>query len=90
MPDRSTKHIPKKHAPIGATNKGKVKVLDGDTQRESWRQGTTGMSRDWDGDPVSTNYNKRDLKKQPHHSPRMRPEKRKVNMGDREGAYSEE
>jgi hypothetical protein len=47
---------------------GKLKVLDGETQTARWRQGTTGFSKDYDGDPIAVNYNKRDMKRAPRHS----------------------
>ena len=71
LPDKSTAHIPRHHSPVGAVKNGKIKVLDGETQKESWRQGKTGMSKDWDGDAISVNYNARDAKKKPHHQPHM-------------------
>lgn len=64
--------------PIGATKKGKIKVKDGTTGKTSWRQGTTGMSRDWDGDPIAANYNREGLKRKPKHTP---------HQGKREKAY---
>ena len=71
MPDKSTKHIPKPQEPIGTIKNGKIKVLDGDTQTVRWRQGKTGMSRDYDGDPISTNYNSKDMKSKPSHKVHM-------------------
>lgn len=53
LPDRATKHIPKPQASIGAQKNGKLKVIDGTTGRESWRQGKTGFIKDIDGDPIS-------------------------------------
>lgn len=76
MPDKSTKHIPKPNWPIGTKKNSKLKVLDGDTQRTSWRQSTKGFSRDWDGDPISKDYNKAGLKARPHHAPHIKPKKR--------------
>ena len=67
LPDKATKHVSKPRDPIGAVKGGKVKVLDGDTGKESWRSGRSGMSRDYDGDPTSTAYNKKDLKPAPKH-----------------------
>lgn len=67
MPDKATAHITRRKPPIGAVKDGKIKVLDGDTGKESWRSGRSGMSRDFDGDPISTNYNKKDLKPAPKH-----------------------
>jgi len=71
LPDKGTKHIAKPQAPIGSIKDGKIKVVDGRTGKEAWRQGTTGMSKDWDGDPVSRNYNRAGMKKQPQHHPKM-------------------
>lgn len=63
-------------------------MLDGDTQKVGWRQGTTGMSKDFDGDPVAQNKNREGLKARPKHSPRMgkRP-KHTPHAGGRDGAY---
>lgn len=89
LPDKPTKHIERPQAPIGAVKNGKIKVLDGDTGKISWRQGRTGMSRDFDGDPVSTNHNRSGLKPRPKHSARMgRRPKHRSHMGTREKAYS--
>lgn len=71
LPDKATKHIPKPQAPIGSKNKGKIKVIDGRTGKESWRQGTKGMIKDFDGDPIAVNHTAKNAKKKPHHSPRM-------------------
>ena len=67
MPDKATKHIPKHRQPVGAVKDGRVKIQDGYTKKISWRQGTKGMSRDWDGDPIATNYNYEGLKNRPQH-----------------------
>lgn len=48
-----------------------MKVIDGRTGSESWRQGTTGFMKDFDGDPTATNHNKAGLKKRPQHNPHM-------------------
>ena len=53
--------------PIGAVKDDKMKVLDGDTQKVSWRQGRKGFSKDFDGDPTSTQHNKAGLKPAPKH-----------------------
>ena len=53
---------------MGAVKNGKVKVKDGDTGEESWRSGRSGMARDWDGDAIATNYNKRDMKPSKTHT----------------------
>lgn len=71
LPNKPTKHIKKPQPLVGAVKNGKLKVLDGDTGKTSWRQGTTGMSRDWDGDPISSNYNLSGIKSRPTHSPKM-------------------
>lgn len=71
LPDKGTKHIPKPQAPIGAKKDGKLKVVDGRTGKVSWRQGTKGFMKDFDGDPTSTNHNRAGMKKRPAHSPRM-------------------
>lgn len=55
---------------------GRLKILDGDTQRVSWRQGKRGFSRDWDGDPIAQNYNKEGLKSRPKHQPHMKSKQR--------------
>jgi hypothetical protein len=44
-----------------------MKVKDGDTGTVSWRSGRKGFRRDWDGDPITTNYNIKDMK--PHKTP---------------------
>lgn len=62
MPDKGTKHIPRPQLPVGAVKGGKVKVKDGDTGSVTWRSGRKGMLRDWDGDAISTRYNKKDAK----------------------------
>jgi len=69
LPKKATKHIPKHQAPIGTIRGQKRKVLDGETQKESWRQGSKGFARDWDGDPIARNYNRSKMKNKPHHSP---------------------
>lgn len=82
MPNKATKHIPKKIPPVGAVRKGRKKVFDPDTGKQVWRQGLTGFSKDWDGEPIARNYNKSGLKNRPKHSvhmgmrkkPKRRPE----------------
>lgn len=71
LPDKGTKHIPKPQAPIGSTKDGKLKVIDGRTGRESWRQGTKGFSKDFDGEPTAQTHNRAGLKKRPYHKPKM-------------------
>jgi hypothetical protein len=71
LPDRATKHIPKPQESIGAKKNGKIKVIDGRTGKESWRQGTKGFVKDYDGDPIAVNHTAGNAKKSPHHSPRM-------------------
>lgn len=85
LPDKGTKHIPKPQAPIGAANHGKLKVIDGRTGKESWRQGTTGFLKDFDGDPTAMNHNRAGLKNRPHHHPKMGAKKRshRPYMGSR-------
>jgi len=77
LPDKSTKHIKKPQQPIGAVKNGKVKVKDGETGKVSWRSGRSGMSRDWDGDPISKQYNRKDAKQKKTHTVHMgrRPKK---------------
>jgi len=88
LPDKAAKKIPKKQAPVGAQRGNKLKVLDGDTGKVRWRKGTKGFLRDYDGDPVSTNYTARYLKPKPKHSPHMGGKRRHdPHMGDRDGAY---
>ena len=70
LPDKATKHIERHRKPVGTVKEGKIKVKDGDTGRVTWRQGTTGMLRDWDGDPIATAYNRAEAKKTPKHNPR--------------------
>ena len=69
LPNKATKHITASPAPIGTVKDGKVKVLDGDTQKTSWRSGKKGMLKDFDGEPTSTQHNLKDLKPRPgvHH-----------------------
>lgn len=62
LPDKSSKHIPVHQPPVGATRKGKMKIQDGDTKKVSWRSGKHGFLRDYDGDPIATNYSNRDMK----------------------------
>lgn len=71
LPDKGTKHIPKPQAPIGAKKDGKLKIIDGRTGHVSWRQGTKGFAKDFDGDPTAINHNRAGMKKRPQHSPRM-------------------
>lgn len=78
MPDKSTKHVPKRRKKVGAIKDGKLKVKDGDTGKESWRQGKKGFARDWDGEPIAVNYNRSGLKNRPKHTP---------HSGDRKKAY---
>ena len=84
LPDKSTKHIPKKQLAIGAVKNGKVRVKDGDTGKVGWRSGRSGMSRDWDGDAIATNYNKKDMKPSKTHSVHMgkKPKKDVHNAGE--------
>lgn len=78
MPKKAYRHVGKPHWPVGTVKQGRVKVKDGATGKESWRQGNKGFARDWDGDPIATQYNKKGMKSKPKHSPKM---------GDRKGAY---
>jgi hypothetical protein len=71
LPDKGTKHIPKPQESIGAKKKGKIKVVDGRTGKEMWRQGTKGMLKDYDGDPIAVNHTAAGLKHRPQHHPRM-------------------
>jgi hypothetical protein len=89
LPDKPTKHITRPQDPIGTVKNGKIKVFDGDSGKVAWRQGRSGMSKDFDGDPTAANHNRSGLKPQPKHSPRMgkRP-KHRAHMGSREKAYS--
>ena len=70
QPDRATKHIPKPQASIGAQKNGKLKVIDGTTGRESWRQGKTGFIKDIDGDPISKAPAGSGAKNRPQHHAR--------------------
>lgn len=85
LPDRSTKHIAKPQASVGAKKDGKIKVVDGRTGKESWRQGSTGMLKDWDGDPIAINHNKAGMKNRPKHHAKMGAKKRghTPSMGSR-------
>jgi hypothetical protein len=85
LPDNGTKHIAKPQANIGDVHGGKIKVIDGTTGKESWRQGTTGMSKDWDGDPIATNYGRAGMKNRPQHHPKVGSKKRghAPSMGNR-------
>ena len=67
MPKKATKHITVHPSPIGTIKDGKIKVLDGETQTTSWRQGTKGMLKDFDGEPTSEQHNLKDLKHRPRH-----------------------
>lgn len=71
LPDKSTKHIRKPQAPLGATKNGKIKVKDGETGKVSWRSGRSGMKRDWDGEPIARNYNRADAKERKTHTVHM-------------------
>lgn len=71
MPDDSTKHIAKPQLPVGSVKNGKVRIKDGTTGEVSWRSGRSGMSRDWDGDPIATNYNRADAKERKTHTVHM-------------------
>ena len=53
MPDKATKHIPKKQLPIGSTRRGKLKVMDGKTGKIKWRSLRSGAVKDLDADPIS-------------------------------------
>lgn len=85
LPDKGTKHIPKPQAPIGSTKDGKMKVIDGRTGKESWRQGTRGFLKDFDGDPTAANHNRAGLKNRPQHHSRMsvKHKTHRASMGDR-------
>lgn len=85
LPDKGTKHIPKPQAPLGATKDGKMKIIDGRTGKESWRQGTKGFLKDFDGDPTAKNRNKAGLKNRPQHHPRMavKHKTHRPSMGNR-------
>jgi len=88
LPKKSTKHTTQKQAPVGAIRNGKIKVMNGDTGKVSWRQGRKGFARDWDGEPIARNYNRSGMKTQPKHSPKSgKKSKSKTHMGDRQGAY---
>ena len=52
---------------MGTQKKGKLKVKDGDTGRESWRQVKSGVLKDIDGEPTSKRYNYSQMKKKPMH-----------------------
>lgn len=67
LPDKASKHISRKQSPVGTVKDGKIKIKDGATGKISYRQGTTGMSRDYDGDPISANFNAQDMKSSPKH-----------------------
>lgn len=91
LPDKSTKHYKKPQAPIGAIRNGKVKVKDGDTGTVSWRSGRSGMSKDWDGDAISTNYNRRDAKEKKTHTVHIgkdKAKKKKRAAGEASGGSS--
>ena len=92
LPDKATRHIPKPQEPIGSQKKGKIKVLDGDTQKVRWRQGKKGFIRDYDGDPIAQNHTARNAEIKNTHSPRMGYKRKthKPHMGDRDGAYEDE
>lgn len=85
LPDRATKHIPKAQQPIGASRKGKLKVIDGRTGHESWRQGTKGFVKDYDGDPTAKNHTAGNAKNNPSHHPRMNQKHKshRAHMGAR-------
>ena len=53
LPEKATKHIPKRQLPIGSTRKGKIKIMDGKTGKIKWRSMKSGMVRDLDGDAIS-------------------------------------
>lgn len=78
LPDKATRHIEKPQLPVGSVKNGMVRVKDGTTGEVSWRSGRSGMSLDWDGDPIATNYNKRDMKQHKTHTVHMghRPKKK--------------
>lgn len=61
LPKRGTKHIPKHREAVGTIRDGKIKVRDGDTGKESWRSGRSGVSADWDGDAIAHNFDKESL-----------------------------
>lgn len=71
LPDKATKHIAKPQESIGARKDGKIKVVDGRTGKEMWRQGTKGMMKDYDGDPIAVNHTAAGLKHRPQHHSRM-------------------
>lgn len=69
MPAKATKHIPKTKEPIGTVKDGKLKVVDGETGKPTWRSGKKGFAQDYDGEPTTKDYNSKDLKHQPSHKP---------------------
>jgi len=85
LPDRATKHIPKPQESIGARKNGKIKVVDGRTGKEMWRQGTKGMVKDYDGDPIAVNHTASQAKKKPQHHARnsVKHKSHKPYMGGR-------
>lgn len=85
LPDRATKHIPKPQESIGARKNGKIKVIDGRTGKVAWRQGTRGMMKDYDGDPIAVNHTAANIKKRPQHHPRdqVKMKSHKPYMGSR-------
>ena len=58
LPQKSTKHVARHREAVGTIRDGKIKVFDPDSGKESWRSGRSGMSADWDGEPIATNYDK--------------------------------
>lgn len=62
MPDKATKHIARHQVPVGDVRGNKIKIEDGDTGKKSWRVGTSGMARDFDGDPIAHNFNRSGMK----------------------------
>jgi len=83
LPDKGTKHIAKPQMPIGAVKGGRLKVIDGRTGKESWRQGTKGFMKDFDGDPIATNHNRAGLKNRPQHHTKTAKKHNKKYMGGR-------
>ena len=58
----------------------------------SWRSGRSGMSRDWDGEPIATNYNRADAKDSKTHTVRMGVRQKKDNhtAGEASGGSSKD
>lgn len=71
LPQKATKHIPKKRDPVGWIKNGKIKTLDAETNKVAWKGVRRGLLTDTQGgEPTSHRENYQEAKVTTTHSPR--------------------